>query len=201
MADQPHRRTAKPFEPPPWEKERFEELARERERAAEGAAAASAAAAAEMAAAEAGVAEHDAAEDQDEPSGAGAAQAGAPSVTAGAAVAAEDLRVETMREARESEAPGETPLSEARFDTMLMMLKAEEPDSVSEIWKVGIAAGAFLVMMGLVLVVWAGVALARTLESGPTAYLGAGIMGLTGSAFVALGAWLVLRSLRKQGVL
>ena len=194
MADQSHRRSAKPFEPPPWEKEQFEELARERERAAQAAAEAEAAAA--QAVAEA-AAEHEQAEEQ---SSAPERPAEPAAVAAGAAPK-DEKPVEASPSVDTSEESGEDGLGDPRVDAMLMMLKAEEPDTVSGIWKVGMVAGAFLAMMGLVLVVWAGVALARTLEAGPTAYLGAGIMGLMGAGLVALGVWLIVRSLRKQGVL
>ncbi len=183
MADQPHRRAAKPFEPPPWEKEQFEELARERERAAE----------------EAAVAEAERADADAEGS---LSEEHASAIGAEGAVSADSAheagkRVDSAQEGREA---ADEP-DAANVDAMLMALRAEEPDPASEVWKVGMVAGLFLTAMGLVLVVWSGVALARTLESGPTAYLGAGVMGLMGAGLVALGVWLVVRSLRKQGVL
>ena len=163
MTDEPRRREAKPFEPPPWEREAFDELARQQERD----------------------------QQEQEP---GQEQAAEQCVAEPAAPDVSDeppVRVE-----------GRTrDLDESSVEMMLLALKDEEPDTSAGIWKVGLAAGAVVGAIGLVLVVWGAVALARTMDVGPVGWVGSLVIGLMGVGFVILGLWLAGRSLRKQGVL
>ncbi|MBS3956609.1 MAG: hypothetical protein KGZ40_03635 [Clostridiales bacterium] len=92
-------------------------------------------------------------------------------------------------------------LEDPAIEEMLSRLKDEEPKTVAGAWKAGVMAGAFLVVLGLVFIVWASVALAATLRAGPAGWMGSGIVSLMGIGLVALGVWLGGRSLRNQGVL
>ncbi len=162
MAAGPERREARRFEPPPWERDRFEELAgrdREQERTA-----------------------------QDLPAAEEAPPTG-------------EREDAASPERRAEPAPvGEKPPS-AELDAMLLALKAEEPEALEGAWKVGLAAAVFMATLGLMLVVWGAVALARAGGAGAAGVMGSAIMTVMGALFAALGVWLGVRSLRQRGVL
>lgn len=163
MVDVPEKREVKPFEPPPWEREAFERLAREREREAR----------------------RDAPQESPPNLGEPAEpESGAEMVAAA---------VEAVSAADGAAAP--------QVDVMLMALKDEEPDALEGVWKVGLGSALFIGALGLMLLVWGAVALARTLEAGPAGWMGSIILGLLGTGFLSLALWLGGRSLRKQGVL
>jgi hypothetical protein len=84
---------------------------------------------------------------------------------------------------------------------MLVALKAEEPPAVQGAWKFGIVAAAFVGAVGLMLLIWGMVALARSAGSGPAGVMGATIMSVMGGLFVGLAAWMGARSLKQRGVL
>ncbi len=89
----------------------------------------------------------------------------------------------------------------AELDAMFLALKAEEPPAMEGAWKFGLVSAALVGFIGLMLVVWGAVALARTVGSGPAGVMGAMIMSVMGSMFVALAAWVGVRSLKQRGVL
>ncbi|MBE0416328.1 MAG: hypothetical protein IBX63_01005 [Coriobacteriia bacterium] len=93
----------------------------------------------------------------------------------------------------QTEAPG--------VDAMLLALKAEEPAVVEGAWRFGLVAAAFVGTIGLMLVIWGMVALARSAGSGPAGIMGATIMSVMGGLFVGLAAWMGARSLKQRGVL
>jgi hypothetical protein len=84
---------------------------------------------------------------------------------------------------------------------MLLGLKNEEPPFGTQIWKFSLAAGAVLVLVGAVIVVWGGVALAASSRTGPLGSLGGGILVVFGLGFLGVGGWIAVRTLRQQGVL
>lgn len=175
MAQEPQGREPRRFEPPPWEREQFEELERklaERERAA----------AQEL---ESETAQGDIPEPaqpqeaEPEPPGEAAPKADAQR---GAPIA-------------------DRPAASSEIETMFLALKAEEGRSGGGIWKLGIAAGVFVGTIGVMLVIWGTVAMARSQGHGPVGTMGAMIMSLMGGLFIGLAAWMGLRSLRQRGVL
>lgn len=99
--------------------------------------------------------------------------------------------------------PGITPPKpdEIGIDEMLMALKAEEPAAVEGAWRFGLIVAGFVGAVGLMLVIWGMVALARTAGSGPAGIMGAMIMSVMGGLFVGLAAWMGARSLKQRGVL
>ncbi len=176
MTYAPGKREVKEFEPPPWEREAFEQLARERRQAEEQSQ------------------RQEQQEQEQEPN----EQPG--EVLAEAAMQAfraEAVAVDTDEASPEPAAPASGPAVEV----MLSALRAEEPDVTAAAGKLGIVAAVFVVAIGTMLIVWGAVALARTLEAGPVGWLGSGIMVFMGIGLVSLGIWLGGRSLRKQGVL
>lgn len=168
---EPPRREARRFEPPPWEKDLFEQ--REREKAE---------------------AEAEAELEQQ------AREAAAETTVAAEEVPpqAEVSPVETEPEKPEKPAPkGE--LDQKQVELMLFELRAEEPDPLARTWVANIVAGAVLVLIGLSVGAWGAAALAKHL--GATGTLGGMVMVVFGLAFVGIGGWLVLKGLRQRGVL
>ncbi|MDY0087672.1 MAG: hypothetical protein RBS78_03890 [Coriobacteriia bacterium] len=168
MAQEPSVPESKRFEPPPWEREQFEELERklaQRARAAEQSA--------EVEVADAGERGEDARRRESPPS--------------------EPPTPEKEDGATTSRARG------AEIETMLMALKAEEGPAAGEVWKLGLTASAFVCAVGVMLVIWGTVALARTQGRGATGTIGAMIMSLMGGLFIGLAAWMGLRSLKQRG--
>jgi hypothetical protein len=86
-------------------------------------------------------------------------------------------------------------------EAMLLALKAEEPSAVESAWKFGLIASVLVGTIGLMLVIWGMVALARSVGSGPAGIMGATIMSVMGGLFVGLAAWMGARSLKQRGVL
>ncbi len=159
----PEKREARRFEPPPWEREQFEELARRR--ADEREKATSAPTSEEMAPAPTGERESD-------------------PVSGGSTTTASEK--------------GADPEA---FDMMIEALRKEEPEAAPGAWKIGLAAAVLIGTIGLMLVVWGAVALARAGPAGSAGVMGSMIISVMGVLFVALGAWAGLRSLRQRGVL
>ena len=174
------RRETKRFEPPPWERDQFEELARKRadEEAAE------AKAAAERSATQAGAAEAEAAgqtlvelsEETPSEAGATAEAAEEPAVPAGA-------------------------LEDARVMEMLTELASEEPPASRGLWKVSVAIGGVMVALGAVFLFWGMAALVAARRAGAVGTFGGIVLLLFGAGFVAGGAYLAVKNLRQQGVL
>ena len=106
--------------------------------------------------------------------------------------------------------PQESPVADdevaARVDerqvaAMLANLAIEDKPAGTGFWKVAIASAIVLAGTGLMLLVWG---LAATVKSRQTGGLGAaGGMTLTavGGAFIAIAAYLVIKTLRDRGVL
>ncbi len=153
MAPAPDKREARRFEPPPWERDRFEELAKRSEQQAP------------------------LADENPKPAAA-----------------------EAVEQAREGEVPREERVPE-NLEAMLVALRAEEPEALSEAWKVAAGASLVVITIGLMLVVWGAVAMARAGSAGAAGVMGSAIMTVMGALFAALGAWLGVRSLRQRGVL
>ena len=180
MGDQPQRREARNFEPPPWERDRFEQLARRKaeERADE-----------EIAAAIAGLGEAGAQPPEPLPVAetTGAQETGAGEAkAAGAAVEADEKQ---------------GGFTEARMLEMLAELSLEDPPATSGISRFGFLGGVLFAAVGLMLVVFGIVILVRGSGSErSTALNGAVILGM-GLGLVSLASLAVVRSLRQRGVI
>jgi hypothetical protein len=174
----PERREAKKaFEPPPWEQDQFDELARRKE--------------AERTAAEivAGAANEDpasASTTEEQP-------IEAPSEES----AKTALYTPPITPADADQGTEEDP----RIETMLIGLRHEEPPFGTQMWKVATAAGAVLALVGVVLTVWGLVAMGAARRAGAFGALGGGILVVFGLGFVGVGGWMAFRTLRQQGVL
>jgi len=163
------RREPKRFEPPPWERSKFDELARRR-------------------------AEEEAKQAEEAESAVQAAR--------------EPAEVEQTHTATEDERPVVAEQEEARagvdpmqLEAMMSQLQAEETPISTGLWRAGIAAAVFLLVLGAVIMIWGVVALRATRGAGPTGTMGATILLFFGVAFIAMAVWTAIRSLRQRGAL
>lgn len=186
------RRKTKRFEPPPWEQNQFEELARKR--AEQEAAQAEAQAAAEAEAEAQAAAEQTAAE---------AEEAQAEAAVETLAEAPEEPSSEAVAEPAITMPPATPPrgLEEARMTEMLADLASEEPPVSRGIWKVGVATGGVMVALGAVFLFWGMAALVAARRTGSVGVFGGAVLLFFGVGFVAGGMYLVVKNLRQQGVL
>jgi hypothetical protein len=173
----PRREVKRTFEPPPWEREQFEELARRKE--------------AERIAAEAA---------------AGAVSevpvvAEAPEITQQPAPKIGPVTQDPAGKTKLDTAGGIDAAEDARAEALLIGLRNEDPPFGEELWKVAVAAGAVLASVGAILVVWGVFAIATVRRTGATGSLGGGILVVFGLGFVGVGGWMAFRTLRQQGVL
>ena len=162
------------FEPPPWEREQFEEL--EQRRTEQGPAP-----------------EEVPAEEAPEPSAEQPAEADTPSP------AAPESEAEPASDAKGDAGPG-GEIDEAKANELLAGLRAEEPTSAQFRWA-GIAGAVFLGMIGAVLMIWGMGALQATQGKGTQGWLGAAGTIIFGAGFIAIAGWVVYKNLQRQGVL
>jgi hypothetical protein len=174
----PTRREPAKFEPPPWERDQFDELAKTR--------------------LEPGPAEGAKLEQP---------LASAPAATAAEQVAEavlESARSGAEEPGPEGEggsvaAPRE--IDQKHLDVMMMGLRAEEPRPEEAYWKVTTIAGVMCSLIGLAITVWAIVAFATLGKSGARGMTLASVLMLFGLGFAGGGIWVVAKTLRQQGVL
>lgn len=182
------RREAKRFEPPPWEKDAFEELERKR---AEEAQAAEALRAKELA-------DRTAAEE------AGPATTERAAAPADASSAIEPEAGKSERQASHpAEAGGEAAgeLDDKQVAEMLAGLAAEEAPVASKAWMVAIASSIVIGAIGGMLIIWAMAALVSSPDSGATGMIAGMVLLVFGAGFVFGALWLAVRTLRQRGVL
>jgi hypothetical protein len=157
------------FEPPPWEKEQFEELARQRrERERESLERA------ETEAAVARLAEMDRA----------AAQV---------AAAAEPGNEELAGDARQ--APG-SPIDEKQVSAMLIQLSAEEPPALHGARRASKVAAAAVGLFGVAVITVGAVTGAMSIGKEALAGVGAAIVAFIGMVILGLAVWLWVRAER-----
>jgi len=170
----PRREAKKAFEPPPWEQDQFEELARLKE--------------AQRTAAEMEV------------SSASASQEGTGAAVVTPAASGMVTSVPADAKALQVDDSAGTEIDH-RIETMLMGLRSEEPPFGEQVWKVSLASGAVLVGVGLVITLWGVFAMKATAGTGAIGSMGGGILVLFGLGFCGAGAWIAFRTLRQRGVL
>jgi hypothetical protein len=194
---QPPRREAKPFEPPPWEREQFDRLARERAEQE----AAQKAAALELAERMG----QPATDPQAEGTSAGQVAAGTDPVPAqvGPTPSTQPAPVAPAT----AQTLGSEPVAmiggkvdEAQLEVLLMGLRAEEAPALNDTWMVAIISAIVTGSVGVVLLVWGLVALAKP-NMGPTGVMGGTILMVFGLVFLGIGGWIAFRTLRQRGVL
>jgi hypothetical protein len=168
-------RQPRSFEPPPWEREQFEELARQRaEREAIEAEAQRARDEADLRAAEA-----KARQTRD-----------APVSVAGA---------EGVQDAVSAAAPhGDQPPVAAEADVMLIGLAAEEPDPLRYVWLVWLAVAGLFALLGVGTLVLGAVGVARA-QGSSVATAWSFVLVVAGLASLGGAVWLTVRALGERG--
>ncbi|HSK48733.1 MAG TPA: hypothetical protein VLA05_12140, partial [Coriobacteriia bacterium] len=169
------RRDRKSFEPPPWERQAFEEL--ERQRATETALSSESEPVQELA----GTAG---------PTGAEAV----PPVTTFEAARARHA------DASDGEQGG-GGVSEAEMLELLAGLAQEEPPPVKSLLGVAIGSGLVLVALGGMLMIWGIAALVGARRTGWIGQVTGGGLGMFGVFFLGMGVWMLYRTLKQRGVL
>jgi|GEM_PF-1148806 len=166
------RNTPKPFEPPPWEKDQFEDLARKRV-----------------------VKQDDMAIEQ-------ALQSLENTVAPEKAVvpAKHEERAQSPTGESVERGPKEKELP-PQTEMLLSQLKQQEPRTNDSLWKIGLVFALIVGIIGLVLTVWGVTGIIAGRENGATAFVGGSIMIFFGLLFVSMAAWLSVRTMRQQGVL
>ena len=168
------RREPKPYEPPPWERDAFEELQRAQP---------------EKSVVPAKEPEQEGAESvapQEPASSAASEQSSAPDDQIAEAAAV---------------GPERPALDEARVIEMLSELSAEEPAKPNEYFAVGFGAGLVLVAIGGVLIVWGMAALVSSRQTGWVGQWSGAGLGMFGVFFMGMGVWMLYRTLKQRGVL
>jgi hypothetical protein len=169
FAPPPPRRERKDFEPPPWEKHLFEQLAREQEQAQEVAVA-------------------------DEP-------VSTPEVPT---VVEEPHEVAKPAPSAGGELEEEPRINEVQLAAMMFELRAEEAPATQMYARTTLVAGAVLLLIGVVMVIWSFVMIVVALRRADQGRTGV-FVGMTvlvfGAGFAGTGAWFVFKTLRQQGVL
>jgi len=204
MSDEQTTGPRRQFEPPPWEREQFEELARRREaeRLAEEKRL-------EIAAEAAGLREI---AGQDIPAEAAAAlveqrEKAAPPAAEQAEAAAPTATPPGMQpEATRSQGAAAKPEVDVEATTrlrraagMLEALKAEEEPVFAAAWRVAALVGGVMVLGGFVLMFQGGGYLARIRTPSAITLFVPGVMMLTGMTAIGLGAWTIVRGLKRRG--
>jgi hypothetical protein len=181
MSDDPVRH-ARSFEPPPWERERFEELARRRaeREAAEAVALRARDDAAREAAARAATDEAEEAAAAAEPRTGGDAEEPAHALPGG----------------RRAAAGHGSAVPEA--DVLLMGLAAEEPRAFAHAWVAWIVAAGLFAALGLGTVVFGSAGLARA-QGSSIATAWSFVLVVAGLASLGAAVWLTVRALKERG--
>jgi len=178
FAPPPPRRERKEFEPPPWEQHLFERLTEERTNES-----------AETVPVEAG-----------EPDLA----LKVPEVVAVTAVAEEQETPGPSSPEPEEDDSKKPLLDEVRLAAMMFELRAEEVPATQVFARATLVAGAMLLLIGVVMVIWSfvmiAVALRRPEQGRSGVYVGMTVL-VFGAGFAGTGAWFVFKTLRQQGVL
>ena len=177
------RHEAKRFEPPPWEQDQFEELARKR---AEAEVQADADAAAEVLT-----------EDRTAP----ALEQQAVSGSAAAIEGEPDAAARQQEALVPSAAAEGDRLDEARVTEMLAQLASEEPPAAKAFWKTSVVVGTGMVVFGAVFLIWGVAAVVAARKTGAVGMFGGSVLMLFGAGFVFGGLYVVVKNLRQQGVL
>jgi hypothetical protein len=189
MTDDADHKKPRGFEPPPWEREQFEELARRRAAAAE-------AAAAEAAANMAPEAQAPAQEPTLAP-----AQDAAAEVGGGASIEPEPP-AGPAPPGPEGAPEGRAKVDERVADAMLFDLSGQEGPTLAPLRRAGKAVAGLVGAIGLAILglgVWTSAQAAAAEESVGAGTMGAAIIMIFGLLVVGMAGWTWVRASRSQG--
>jgi hypothetical protein len=169
FAPPPPRRERKDFEPPPWEKHLFEQLAKEQEQ-------------------------------KQEP-----VEPAEPLPTPEAEPVVEEPSAVVDSSATGDDESDEGPrIDEVQLAAMMFELRAEEVPATQMYARATLVAGAVLLLIGIVMVIWSFVMIMVALRRADQGRTGV-FVGMTvlvfGAGFAGTGAWFMFKTLRQQGVL
>lgn len=173
----PKRREAKRFEPPPWERDAFEELQR-------------------------GTASENQPAPEETPSQEGDDEQGGPKPTREMGPESKtpvDLKRTVLGKPIATKEVG--ALDEKQVLEMMAHLAEQEPDLYEKAWKPAIASSLIVLAIGAVMTVWGVAAMVKTRSAGLTGVASSLVLLVFGLGFVAVAAWLIVRTLRQRGVL
>lgn len=193
----PERREAKRFEPPPWERDAFDELAKRK--AAEDEAA--------RAAEEEGASEAPT-EGQNAPTAAAQPEAvTAPPAEQPAAgpeaLTARPVEIEPEQPAQAA-GPASGEIDQAQLLEMMAGLRAEEPSVNEAVHSIGLFWAVAIGLVGLMTLTWSGFAFVRAAQATSGKQLGlvgGMILAVFGLLFIGMAIWIVQRILRQRGVI
>ncbi len=182
------RRDRRSFEPPPWERDQYEELDQQAGKKTEESGGEGAAPAAQAPVADAPAA--------------AAAPTAIPAEAGGGTTRLSPADVPEVVPAnrRGGAGPGGDEIDPAQMAELMAGLKSEEP-TASGFWKLGLAVAAGMVVLGAVMMVWGIVGLMATRGAGQVGWMAAAVLISFGIGFIAVGAWFAYKNLQKQGVL
>lgn len=174
------RREPKQFEPPPWERDAFEELQRRREE-------------------EGATAVGDECPTAEE-------EGGRPTEDVDAAVSKPVTRPEQDASAATGNVPpqgsvGSDELNESMVEAMLLQLAAEEPREDRAISTVQLWVSIALYGLAVPLIIWGMAALVGARETGMTGMVSGFVLLVFGAGSIAGAIYLTVKSLQKRGVL
>lgn len=173
---QPERREVKKqFEPPPWEREAFEEMQRRKAEQAK-----------QPVAAEAD--QESVADQRPEPLEARPA----PEIAGSA---------QAESEPEDGQAQRGTGLDDATVIELMAGLAAEDPPAEHSYFGVAMGASLFLAALGAVLLIWGVAALVGARVTGAVGTFAGTGLGLFGAGFLAGGIWMAYQALKRRGVL
>jgi len=177
MADRAGRRDPRSFEPPPWERAQFEELAKLKTPEQE--------------------------PETEEASPVTVTEVG--SATTVVDLTHKKVVETAPTSVGVGSATGTTALpsaiDEAAMLEMMAKLADEEPPVAQEIWRLAVVASTVLGSIGLMMIVFGAVGLTKTARAGLTGVLGGAILIVFGIGMIALAVWMVVRTLKQRGVL
>jgi hypothetical protein len=175
----PGQRRDKPkFEPPPWERDQFEELAKRKQEIEP-----------ESPQASDGVPPFEEPREKVNPDA-------PPSVEQTVVVTNDEGEPETATQVAEK--PGLDP---KRMELLMLELRSEEPQLQGTYWKISAASGALSALIGIVVTMWGLVSLVTVRRGSTAPGFMAAVLVVFGIGFIAIGVWVIFRTLRQQGVL
>jgi hypothetical protein len=175
------KREARRFEPPPWERARFEELEKRRRE-------------------EAREAERQRVEQEQGPERTSEPPELTQEELAALAAAKATVASREKRQPKASESDNDPPLPvpQAHVDLMLMQLAAEEPSVEEHVKPIGLFAAGIMMVIGVSMSAWGVYGMVRA-QGQPMGLIGTSVVLMLGVATAAAAAWLGWRVTNRRG--
>jgi hypothetical protein len=186
----PERRERRSFEPPPWEKQQFEELERKapEEDAEEAAGGQEESEPSTAMSAQGPTAARQGSEQEPASEGSGEGKGDTAALLA------------AVPEVKKEAAPPDAGIDPARMAELMAGLRSDDPPATGA-WKLGLAVSVGMAVLGAVMMIWGIVGLQATRGAGQLGWMGAAVLISFGAGFIAAAAWFAYKNLEKRGVL